>query len=724
MSNSILPNNYVVQPCFKLNEKTKKKLQHKTPSFGFNGLGELVYYRTYSRIKSDGNQETWYDTVLRVVEGAFSIRKYHNQKNFLPWNEEDMQKYADGFAQSLFDMHWLAPGRGLFACGTEFMYQRGSAALNNCGACSTVNLSEACRWICDALMCGIGVGFDTFWKPEHVYTCIPNKTDTELYIIPDSREGWVESVYRLVKFYETNGSIKFPVFDYSLIRPAGVPIRGFGGTASGYLPLKKLHSRIVCFFECFIQSSINPTSEAVRHNVQEMLDKLKSMGTFEAHEDVEQLKQTTQTTVYDSVRLVADIINAIGCMVVAGNVRRSAQIALGNCEGTFSELKNYTKSPERASLGWMSNNTVLLKEKEDFNHIPQLVERIVANGEPGFLNLINTQAFGRIGRKPYNPSEPWTREYEKDKATLVNPCSEIPLESFELCCIVEVFPTRCTTNDSSEKFNSELFYKAVEYATFYVSTISLCPTHWEQTNAVIARNHRVGVSLSGIAEFYSQLPFTEFITHLRKGYKLVRETNTKLANEAGVAPSIRVTTVKPSGTISLLAGTSPGLHYPSFSYCIRRVRVGEMTPIAKVLVQSGIPYEKDVYSDNTLVFSFPLDQSQARPATSLSVWEQFSMLCTMQREWSDNSVSVTIYFDKENESNILEHALAQNMPSVKSVSLLPHSNKGCYKQSPYEGITKEEYEKLIKTHPIIDWKQFTDSDGINERFCTNDSCSY
>ena len=160
--------------------------------------------------------------------------------------------------------------------------------------------------------------------------------------------------------------------------------------------------------------------------------------------------------------------------------------------------------------------------------------------------------------------------------------------------------------------------------------MNLLPTHWAATNQVVARNRRIGVSLSGLADFLNMINETDFTDLMGDAYRNVRAVNTRLAAEAGIPASIRVTTVKPSGSISLLTGVSPGLHYPTHSYCIRRVRVGEHTPIAKFLVKAGMPFEKDVYSDNTYVFSFPIDQSVTRPATQVSMWQQSFRLIYMQ----------------------------------------------------------------------------------------------
>jgi ribonucleoside-diphosphate reductase alpha chain len=647
----------VVKERFTLQKDFCNELLDKKAKFGFGGFGEAVYYRTYSRIKPDGSQEHWADTVIRVINGVMSVRKDHYVLNRLVWDEAKWQLFAQKLAISMFDMKWLPPGRGLWIMGTEYIYERGGAALNNCGAVDTTDLSLAAEWTMDMLMCGVGVGFNTVWKGENV--SIPNKAKTTHFVIPDSREGWVDSVRLLIESFTKRGT--WFTFDYSKIRPKGSIIHGFGGTASGPAPLKKLHKRIAHYLESYCNGQI------------------------------------------DQTRCTADVMNAIGVCVVAGNVRRSAEIALGTVDDkTFLELKDYTKNPERADIGWISNNTVVLEKTEDFEKLPMIAEHIRDNGEPGIMNLINVQRYARYG------------DELKDKASLVNPCSEIPLESFELCNLAEVFPSRCMNEDE--------FYQVLEYATFYASTVALLTTHRPETNAIIEKNRRIGVSISGIADMLDVYGTTELTHRLRKGYELVRSINQDLAAQADVPVSIRVTTVKPSGTISQLVGCSSGMHFPTFQYAIRRIRVGNTSSICNVLKTAGVPHEDDHYSANTTVFEFPIYQGKTRKATDVSAEEQFSLLTLLQREWSDNMVSCTVYFDPKTEGPKIDLMLAQFVPVIKSVSMLPHSDTGAYIQMPYEGITKEKYEARISRLSNIDWSSFGGSDGIENRFCTNDSC--
>jgi ribonucleoside-triphosphate reductase len=691
---SIIP---VVQR-FKLSYTGKKYIQEQEPKFGFNGLGEVVFRRTYSR-----DNESWNDVVIRVIEGTMSIRKEHFHRNSLYWDDKDWQSYANKMANSLFNMEWMPPGRGLWMMGTEFTYTRGSTALNNCGAtCTATDLVHSAEWTMDLLMNGVGIGFSTNWRGTAIS---PDKSNSVTHIISDSREGWVESLILLMCSYINSpkyGFNKYPKFDYSSIRPAGESIKGFGGLSSGPAPLEKMHMRIESYLDAFCSKKLECT--------------VKTWKEFPGKDQLPSEWREVDIDVnkpYDHTRLVADIFNAIGACVVAGNVRRSAEICLGSVEdNSFINLKNYDINPERSEIGWMSNNSVVLKgdgNYDDFSFIPEMARRIRDNGEPGMINLYNIQKYGRYGKE------------HPDKATLVNPCGEISLENFELCNLAEVFPPRCS--------NSEVYYEALKYATFYASTVSLLPSHRPETNAVIARNRRIGVSISGVAQWASGaipetwgvMNYTRMTTFLREGYKVVKNKNVELATKAGVPSAIRVTTIKPSGSISLLAGVTAGVHYPVSRYAIRRMRIGADSPLVKILQDAKIPNEIDSYSDNTLVFSFAIDHGDVRPCDEVSPWEQLSVVATMQRCYSDNCVSATIYFDKEKDGPDIEKMLAMYIPILKSISMLPHSGHG-YVQAPYEPITIDKYNELKGQYIIPDFYKLKGNIPEGSMFCANDMC--
>ena len=659
-------------------------------SFGFpeSNFGEIVYYRSYSRIKEDGTQEEWPDTVVRVINGVFTIRKWWCETHGLPWEESAAQDRAFKMAVRMLRMLWLPPGRGLFIMGTDYLYERGGMALYNCAFVEVNDLAKDVSWLMDALMCGCGVGFGIGSEPQE---CQIPTSEGGIYTIPDTREGWVQSIRLLLMSYSTK--LGYQNFDYDEIRPYGEPIKGFGGTASGPGPLKELHERIRNFMHSYITGDISWT------------------------------------------RLVADLCNSAGLCVVVGNVRRSAEICMGSPNDVeFMDLKDYEQFPERQTWGWMSNNSVRLRTRNDFLKLEQVADRVVTRGEPGIYNSLNVERYARYGDESYGP----------DPAVGLNPCGEIPLESYEVCNLSEVFPTRCSSRRE--------FLEAVEDATFYSSTVSLYPTHSRDTNRVVSKNRRVGVSLSGISEWFDKWGAPRITRWLKDGYHKVREVNAWANSMAGVPPSLRVTTVKPSGTISQLTGVPSGMHYPTFSYAIRRMRMDQNNPILPILRDAGYIIEPVVefhkpkesggrktflkYSHRaekgmvafqsltSVVVEVPVSLGTARPANEVSAWEQFTLLAMLQREWADNSVSCTVYFDKEKEAAQLPNMLSAFVPVIKSVSMLAHSEEGDYPQMPYEGISQLTYEVLVSRLSHLDWSGLTGVDGNAEAdmYCVGETC--
>ncbi len=694
--------------------------------FGYDGLGEFLFYRTYSR-SINGKQETWLDCVTRVVNGTFSIRKDHYIKNKIEWDEAYWQKYAVGFARAMYLMQWSPPGRGLWAMGTDFIYERGSMALNNCGFTKIgKNIGDDLAWLMDALMNGVGVGFEPIRDDEmRLYEPIGEFDN----IIPDTREGWVDSIRLHVDSY-TKKNRRRPRHVYDKIRRAGEPIRGFGGVASGPEPLKILHDRI----------------------------------------DEEFAKFGTRPE-YDSVYLKTNLANMVGCCVVAGNVRRSAELCKGKVKDPiFIELKNYDKFPEREAYGWMSNNSVALETDEDFAQLGLIAERIKSNGEPGYINLRNMK-YGRVGKS--------MKGLREDEADGFNPCGEMPQEDKELCNIGETYPTRCGT--------IEEWYDAAEYCAVYCQTVSILPTHSAVTNKVIARNRRIGVGLVDYTGWIKEHGVHNTTRYLRRGYKRVRSAADRVADEAGVPRPIRYTTVKPGGTVPKLAGRTSGCGYPTFKWTLRRVRVAKNAPVHPLLIAAKVPHEEDYFDKYTDIFEFPIIQGPADPASTISIWQQASNLTVLQAEWADNAVSNTLYFrpkwalqvhaygpddvetelenyvgsvsmntilrhrqklflsadykivtkfgddgqateckifefDPSHEEDQIEPLLSSLPRQTKSVSMLPHSPKGAYRQMPEEGISETEYYRRRSEILPIDWSLFSGSDGEDEKYCTGPSC--
>ena len=665
---------------FKLTEEFINQYKDREVPFGFrdaggNALGELVFIRTYSRKKDDGTKEKWFEVCERVINGMYSIQKDHCKENRLPWNDRKSHASAQEAFDRMFNLKWTPPGRGLWTMGSKMVMEgKNSAALQNCAFVSTRDLDKydpgaLFSWVMDALMLGVGVGFDVLGAEKDIEILKP-KADETTFIIPDTREGWVESTRVLINSFLTpNKSTQ--LFDYDLIRAYGEPIKGFGGTASGPKPLIEMHEKI---------------RAVVGGRVGDKLDS----------------------------RAIVDIINLIGTCVVAGNVRRSATLAMGSPEDeVFSNLKNPEVYPDRNSYdpeapgwAWMSNNSIAAKVGTPYENY---VDLIVDNGEPGFIWLDTTRNYGRTVDAPDG----------KDYRVMgFNPCAEQPLESYELCTLVEVHMNRHE--------NKEDFLRTLKFAYLYGKTVTLLSTHWQQTNAIMQRNRRIGTSLTGIASFADTNGLPVLRQWQDEGYKKVREYDNQYSEWLCIRESIRATTVKPSGSVSILSGETPGVHWgPGGKYFLRAIRFSTSDPMMALFKAAGYKIEKDVVSANTKVVYFPVKSEHDRSEKDVSLFEKIGLAATTQKYWSDNGVSVTLSFDAETEKQHVASALHMYEGQLKAVSFLPMSNS-TYPQQPYTQITREQYEGYIGKIKTIDFNAIYDGveglEAIGESYCSTDSC--
>jgi len=650
---------------FRLSDTFIEQYKDKQPAWG--PLGKFIYLRTYSRfIEEENRNERWWETVRRVVEGTFSVQKEHCAKLRLPWKNPKAQKSAQIMYDKIFSFKFLPPGRGLWMMGTKFVEERGSAPLFNCAFVSTHDIdtrgSFAFCWTMDALMLGVGVGVDIKGADKITVKEPKPPDDTLIYTIPDSREGWVESVELLIDaFFQGK---KLPKFDYSNIRPFGELIKGFGGIASGPGPLKDLHKNI---------------------------KKLLSSRT---------------DNVLSSTDIV-DMMNFIGVCVVAGNVRRSAEIMLGDYTDTAYVTMKDSKKHSRAlkTHRWASNNSIFVEiNKTDYS---KFVDNVATNGEPGFVWLENIRKYGRLNDKPnWIDKDVWG----------INPCGEIPLESTEMCNLVETFPS---LHDTYEEYQETL-----KYAYLYSKTVTLIPTHWPESNAVMMKNRRIGTSQSGIIDAYLKHGRSTMSQWCDNGYKYLKNLDEIYSNWLCVPKSKKITTVKPSGSVSQLPGVSPGIHYPHSEYYIRRVRISTASSLVVPMKEAGYNVVQEQYGTeetkkNTVVVEFPVyEKNFSRRKEDVTIWEQVKNAVDYQRYWADNNVSITVTF-KESEADDLVRVLEAYEDQLKAVSFLPLKHN--YELAPYEEITKEEYERMNKKIKPADFSHIV-SEPIGERYCENDSC--
>ncbi len=664
---------------FRLSDDFIASYKEKKAPFGYtdaagNSVGEITFLRTYSRLKEDGTKETWVDVCERVINGMYSIQKDHCKSQRLPWNDAKAQASAKDAFDRLFNLKWTPPGRGLWVMGTDIVNkQRNSAALQNCAFVSTAEMTKAnparpFAFLMEASMLGVGVGFDDKGADKDFLIYEPK--EEEVCVIPDTREGWVESVALLINAY-LRADQRNPTFDYRGIRPAGAPIKTFGGTAAGHEPLEKLHNYIRKLFKGRAGEKISRTD-------------------------------------------IADIGNLIGVCVVSGNVRRSAELLIGRLDDdTFLNLKNVERFPERNSYdpkapgwGWMSNNSV---ETEVGKDLSAIVDGIARNGEPGVIWLDVSRKYGRLA-DPINNKD-W-------RVAGYNPCAEQSLESYECCTLVETYLNR---HDNLEDYK-----RTLKFAYLYAKTVTLLPTHWEETNAIMQRNRRIGTSMSGVANFADNVGLPTLREWMDEGYRIIKQYDNTYSEWLGIRESIKMTTIKPSGTVSILAGESPGVHWtPGGKYFLRAIRFANSDPMLPLFKMAQYRVEPASESpDTTSVVFFPIKSNAIRSEKSVSIFEKMSIAATAQRYWSDNSVSVTVSFDAENEAGDIGNVLHMYDGQLKTVSFLPMGNF-TYPQMPYTQITEEEYEEnTMKLFPIDFSGVYAGmaADAIGDAYCTTDAC--
>ena len=476
------------------------------------------------------------------------------------------------------------------------------------------------------------------------------------FIVPDSREGWCELTRRVLRSYFETGKS----FTYSTIcvRGKGEPIHGFGGTASGAMALIEFIEKLCLLLDSRSGKSIRPID-------------------------------------------AADIICLIGEMVVAGNVRRSAILILGDCwDKQYLQAKRWDLGSIPTQRA-MANFSVVC---DDIADVHPMFWESYKNGEPfGIVNRTNIQTYGRMG------------EEKSDTAVVVNPCAEIGLENGEPCNLTECF----LPNLSSV----EEFKEAARLMFRWSKRITCEDFHNKVNDEVVKRNRRIGVGITGCLEA------PEFFNPevLDEVYQVIQKENRDYSEALGVPESIRTTTVKPSGSISLVGDVTAGIHPAYSSHYIRRVRFSSSDNLIALLKDAGHKIEPVVRLDGsfdhgTSVVEFPIKSGENTPTADgdIDTWKQLEILKMVQKHWADNSVSVTVYYKKENLDEI-KTWLKENLKEIKTISFLCYSGHG-FTQAPYEPISEEEYNRMAKRiKPIaIDMAGFGADVDIED--CSSGSC--
>jgi adenosylcobalamin-dependent ribonucleoside-triphosphate reductase len=569
----------------------------------------------------------------------------------------------------MFNLKGFPSGRAIWQLGTETIERLGADSLCNCWLVLCNNLESFC-FAFNELMLGGGVGFNIL--PEYVYELPRVKYDPPVirtdnpdcdFIVTDNREGWVELLRRVLNAYFVTG--KPLAFSTQCVRAAGKTIHSFGGVASGSEPLVRGIQQITKILN-------------KRHG-----EKLRPIDCM-------------------------DIMNIIGTIVVSGNVRRSSQIAIGApLDLEFLQAKNWNKG---TIPNWrkMSNNTVVTDTVVDLPY--EYWEPYSTDGECyGLINIYNCRRFGRLRDGV---------DYRPDFGVVgCNPCGEANLEDKEPCNLAETILTNISDVNEWIKVALPLYKATKTIANFHYLD--------QETEDVVHRNYRVGVSLSGfMAAGWARDP-----EMLDKCYRAIEEADVLYSALLGVPNSKKLTTVKPSGTVSLLPyGCTPGMHAAFSRYLIRRIRFAGNDPLVEICRRHGYHVEPMLEQDGssnhgTMVVSFPMDYGpDAVVEGELSVVDELETQKILQTHWADQSVSCSHYFNRDEVNDIWEWLRDNYTSSVKTCSFMHAMDHG-FKQAPLEKITEEDYYRLCdQVTPIIRIIDDQEIGMVDNLECASGSC--
>ena len=614
----------------------------------------FIHKSRYAKYYDGTGRESWDDTVTRF--SANIIR--------------DMVDPATKFKleQAILGLEVMPSMRSLMTAGPAA--DRDNTCMYNCSYLAVDDLKsfDEAMFI---LLCGTGVGFSVERQSVTKLPEVPELFDSETNIVvKDSKEGWAKALRQLIALLYSG---EIPTWDVSKVRPAGAPLKTFGGRASGPAPLVDLFNFTV-------------------HTFKEAQN--RKLSSIECH----------------------DIMCKIGEVVVVGGVRRSAMISLSNLsDDRMRHAKSgkwWENEPQRA----LANNSVSYTEKPDavsfMREWMALVES--GSGERGIFNRQASKAQAeKNGRRDPN--------YEFG----TNPCSEIILRPSQFCNLTECVVRATDT--------IEILEEKVRLATILgtiQSTYTKFPYLRKQWTDNTAEERLLGVSLTGIMDnplmTLSNKGLSKTLAHLKQ---VAVDTNAEWAAKLGIPVSAAVTCVKPSGTVSQLVDSASGIHARHSRYYIRTVRGDNKDPLTQFMNDQGIPNEPCAMKpDQTTVFSFPQKAPEGAVVTAdMTAVEQLEMWLAYQRNWCEHKPSVTINVKKDEWFEVGAFVY-KHFDEMSGVSFLPY-NEHTYQQAPYQECGKSDYDMLSSVMPTsIDWSKLSEYEnedntaGSQTLACSGDSC--
>ena len=627
---------------------------------------EFIHLSRYSRwLPEKSRRETWDETVARYFD--FFTEHLKETVDF------DLTKsLRDELEQAVLGLRIMPSMRCMMTAGEAL--KRENIAGYNCSYVA-VDRPQAFDEILYILMNGTGVGFSVERQYVNELPSIADEfhsTDTTI-TVADSKMGWAKAFKELVGMLYIG---QIPRWDLSKIRPAGAPLKTFGGRASGPEPLESLFNFTVTIFQ-------NAAG--------------RKLTSLEAH----------------------DIVCKIAEVVVVGGVRRSALISLSNLsDDRMRHAKSgqwWNENGQRA----LANNSACYSEKPDIGIFMDEWKALYdsKSGERGIFNRESAVWMAsKNGRRN-------TEDYEFG----TNPCSEIILRNREFCNLSEVV---VRTSDTRESLLEKVRLATI-LGTFQSTLVNFkyVSKSWQKN---CEEERLLGVSLTGIMDCnltngkgpHGSLP--AILTDLRN---VAVSTNKEFAKKLGINQSVAVTCVKPSGTVSQLTDSASGIHARHNPYYIRTVRGDKKDPLTRMMVDIGFPVEDDVMNpSHTSVFSFPHKVDQGAVfRTDMTAIEQLELWKTYQECWCEHKPSVTISV-KENEWLVVGAWVYENFNYMSGVSFLPFSEH-TYKQAPYQDCSEQEYKMLLDKMPeTVEWNKLSEYEqtdmtiGAQELACAAGFC--
>ena len=600
---------------------------------------EFIAKSRYARyLENEDRRENWSETVDRYFE--FMDSHLQDKHDYLI-----PQETMDELKAAVLAKEVLPSMRAIMTAGDAL--ERDNTAGYNC-AYLPIDDPKAFDEAMFILLCGTGIGFSV----ERQYIkCLP-EVPAKIYpsesfiVVHDSKEGWAKALRQIIALLYSGEAAKW---DVSEVRPAGAPLKTFGGRASGPGPLEDLFRFVTRIFK---------SAQGRR------------LTSLECH----------------------DIMCKIGEVVVVGGVRRSAMISLSNLS---DDRMRHAKSGswwEQNGQRALANNSACYTERPDVGVFMQEWMALYES-KSGERGIFNREAAQNIVKSHGR------REWDKEFGT--NPCSEIILRPYQFCNLSTVIVR------ASDKVE-DLVRKAKLAAILgtYQSTLTYFPylrKIWE-TNTEEER--LLGVSMSGsLDNDLLNDPDDEYLhIRLQKIRDAVIEQNKETADAIGIQPSVAVTAVKPEGTTSQLTDSASGLHARHSAYYYRRIRGDLKDPLTQFMIANGVPNEPDVMKpDSTVVFTFPKKApSGALLREELTAIEHLKLWLVFQRHYCEHKPSITVSV-KESEWPAVGAFVWEHFDEMSGVSFLPYDG-GSYRQAPYEECTKEQYETMLKTIPEhLDW---------------------